>query len=237
VKTNPFQSMKKKRKQETAAAEEAAQQEGESAESSQETGDSEEQAPPEPPKELTPEERIAELEGLLQRSRADFANMRRRALSDSDAAMGRAENAMLREMLTLADWLEMALASEVTSPDAITLKEGVRLTRDQLTGLLTNLGVKEIATTGSFNPEQHQAVATVDDETQEPGAIAEVIRKGFLRRTDVLRHAQVKVVAEPVTEEEPTPEPEAMDTDMESDATESDDAGTDDTGPDATVSA
>lgn len=153
------------------------------------------------PPELTPEERIAELEGLLQRSRADFANLRRRGLADSDLAVARAETAMLREMLTLADWLEMALVAEATSPDAITLKEGVRLTRDQLTGLLSNLGVKEISTKGSFNPDEHQAVATVDDEELEPGTIASVIRKGFLRKTEVLRHAQVKVVAQPDSEE------------------------------------
>lgn len=195
MKTNPFQSMKKKRKQEAAPDEESAQQEGAGQEPQAEGATVE--ASEEPPEELTPEERIAELEGLLQRSRADFANLRRRALADSDASVARAETALLREMLTLADWLEMALTTEVTSPDATTLQEGVRLTRDQLIGLLANLGVKEISTTGTFNPDEHQAVSTVDDEDQDPGTIAAVIRKGFLRRSEVLRHAQVKVVAEP----------------------------------------
>jgi len=189
--------MKKKRKQEAESDEESVQQEGKGQEA-QEEGTTVE-ATEEPPAELTPQERIAELEGLLQRSRADFANLRRRSLADSDAAVARAETALLREMLTLADWLEMALTAEVTSPDAITLQEGVRLTRDQLTGLLANLGVKEISTTGTFNPDEHQAVSTVDDADQDPGTIAAVIRKGFLRRSEVLRHAQVKVVAEPET--------------------------------------
>jgi len=189
--------MKKKRKQEAESDEESVQQEG-TGQESQEEGTTAE-ATEEPPAELTPQERIAELEGLLQRSRADFANLRRRSLADSDAAVARAETALLREMLTLADWLEMALTAEVTSPDAITLQEGVRLTRDQLTGLLANLGVKEISTTGTFNPDEHQAVSTVDDADQDPGTIAAVIRKGFLRRSEVLRHAQVKVVAEPET--------------------------------------
>jgi len=189
--------MKKKRKQEAESDEESVQQEG-TGQESQEEGTTVE-ATEEPPAELTPQERIAELEGLLQRSRADFANLRRRSLADSDAAVARAETALLREMLTLADWLEMALTAEVTSPDAITLQEGVRLTRDQLTGLLANLGVKEISTTGTFNPDEHQAVSTVDDADQDPGTIAAVIRKGFLRRSEVLRHAQVKVVAEPET--------------------------------------
>jgi molecular chaperone GrpE len=189
--------MKKKRKQEAESDEESVQQEG-TGQEPQEEGTTVE-ATEEPPAELTPQERIAELEGLLQRSRADFANLRRRSLADSDAAVARAETALLREMLTLADWLEMALTAEVTSPDAITLQEGVRLTRDQLTGLLANLGVKEISTTGTFNPDEHQAVSTVDDADQDPGTIAAVIRKGFLRRSEVLRHAQVKVVAEPET--------------------------------------
>lgn len=197
MRTNPFQSMKKKRKQKAEHDEESAQKEGTGQEPQEE--DTTAEATEEPPKELTPEERIVELEGLLQRSRADFANLRRRSLAESDAAVARAETALLREMLTLADWLEMALTAEVTSPDATTLQEGVRLTRDQLTGLLTNLGVKEISTTGAFNPDEHQAVSTVDDEDRDPGTIAAVIRKGFLRRSEVLRHAQVKVVAEPET--------------------------------------
>ena len=147
--------------------------------------------------EATPEERIAELEGLLARAQADYANLRRRNLADQDAAVARAEAALLGELLTFADWLDMALVTEVQSPDAITIKEGVRLTRDQLGGLLSARGVSAISTEGAFDPELHQAVATVEDADAEPGAIAAVVRKGWKRGEAVLRHAQVKVVAAP----------------------------------------
>lgn len=147
--------------------------------------------------EATPEERIAELEGLLARAQADYANLRRRNLADQDAAVARAEAALLGELLTFADWLDMALVTEVQSPDAITIKEGVRLTRDQLGGLLSARGVSAISTEGAFDPELHQAVATVEDADVEPGAIAAVVRKGWKRGEAVLRHAQVKVVAAP----------------------------------------
>lgn len=198
AKSMPYSNMKKNRKKKTdkTAPKPSETTEATTAAPREEDAAAEDEAPV----ELTPEERIAELEALLARSRADFANLRRRILADSDMAVARAEMGMLREMLTLSDWLEMALASEVTSPDAVTLKEGVRLTRDQLSSLLTNLGVTEISTEGGFNPSEHQAVATVDDDSAEPGSIASVIRRGFMRKTEVLRHAQVKVVAAPAEE-------------------------------------
>lgn len=150
----------------------------------------------------TPEERVAELENLLARAQADYANLRRRALADQDAAVARAEASLLCELLTFADWLDMALVTEVQSPDAITIKEGVRLTRDQLAGMLTSQGVQVISTEGKFDPDLHQAVATVEAGESEEGTIAAVVRKGWTRRGAVLRHAQVKVHAAPEQEQE-----------------------------------
>ena len=183
--------MRKRRKQDEAPEAEAP----ETPEDTQEPQQGSEDAGPAP--EPTPEERVAELEGLLARSRADYANLRRRTRADQDAAVARAEGALLCELLTFADWLDMALITEVTSPDAVTIKEGVRLTRDQLSGLLSARGVEPIPTDGAFDPATHQAVATVEDEGAEPGSIAAVVRKGWRRGESVLRHAQVKVVAAP----------------------------------------
>jgi molecular chaperone GrpE len=183
--------MRKRRKQEEAPEAETP----ETAENSPQPEEGTEGESPAP--EPTPEERVAELEGLLARSRADYANLRRRTLADQDAAVSRAEGALLCELLTFADWLDMALITEVTSPDAITIKEGVRLTRDQLSGLLSARGVEPISTDGAFDPSAHQAVATVEDPEAELGSIAAVVRKGWRRGDSVLRHAQVKVVAAP----------------------------------------
>ncbi|MDA0947223.1 MAG: nucleotide exchange factor GrpE [Planctomycetota bacterium] len=183
--------MRKRRKQDEAPEAETPET-AEDAQQPQEGGEAESPAP-----EPSPEERVAELEGLLARSRADYANLRRRTLADQDAAVSRAEGALLCELLTFADWLDMALITEVTSPDAITIKEGVRLTRDQLAGLLSARGVEPISTEGAFDPGTHQAVATVEDAEAEPGSIAAVVRKGWRRGEAVLRHAQVKVVAAP----------------------------------------
>ncbi|MBL6722285.1 MAG: nucleotide exchange factor GrpE [Planctomycetes bacterium] len=183
--------MRKRRKQDEAPEAETPET-AEDAQQPQEGGEAESPAP-----EPSPEERVAELEGLLARSRADYANLRRRTLTDQDAAVSRAEGALLCELLTFADWLDMALITEVTSPDAITIKEGVRLTRDQLAGLLSARGVEPISTEGAFDPGTHQAVATVEDAEAEPGSIAAVVRKGWRRGEAVLRHAQVKVVAAP----------------------------------------
>lgn len=147
------------------------------------------------------EERIVELEQLLLRSQADYANLRRRSFSDQQAAVARAEGALLGELLTFADWLDMALASEAQSPDAIVLKEGVRLTREQLSSLLAREGVEPIKVEGEFNAQFHQAVAAIEGPCERAGQIAEVVRGGWRRNEAVLRHAQVKVWAAPAVEQ------------------------------------
>jgi molecular chaperone GrpE len=140
-------------------------------------------------------EKLAEAEERWQRARADYQNLKRRTQSDFEALLRRQVQPMLESLLLVVDHLEMALAIEAESPDAKSLAEGVRLTRDQLVRALEDEGVHPVAESGPFDPAVHQAVAMVEGSEEEPGQIVQTIRRGYTWNGIVLRPGQVRVAA------------------------------------------
>ncbi|MEO2161454.1 MAG: nucleotide exchange factor GrpE [bacterium] len=138
--------------------------------------------------------------GNWHRARADYQNLKRRTFDDVQGAVGRERTALLQEMLTILDFLDMALATPVEHAEAKNLKTGVQMTRDQLMALLERHRVCVMETEeGAFDHGLHQAVATVETDDVEPGQIVEVMRRGFTIAGEVLRYAQVRVAAETQT--------------------------------------
>ena len=131
------------------------------------------------------------------RLQADFQNHRRHAQANIEAAVASARSEVLGEAVTILDYLDMALAFEVSSEEAKNLKVGVEMTRQQLQGLLDRMNVKAISAEGAFDPSRHQAVSTVETDEHEPGTIMEVVRGGWTMGEAVLRFAQVRVAAAP----------------------------------------
>ncbi|MBL6757221.1 MAG: nucleotide exchange factor GrpE [Planctomycetes bacterium] len=135
------------------------------------------------------------------RLQADFQNHRRHAQANIEAAVASARSEVLGEAVTILDYLDMALAFEVSSEEAKNLKVGVEMTRQQLQGLLDRMNVKAISAEGAFDPSRHQAVSTVETDEHEPGTIMEVVRGGWTMGEAVLRFAQVRVAAAPDTKD------------------------------------
>lgn len=135
------------------------------------------------------------------RLQADFQNHRRHAQANIEAAVASARSEVLGEAVTILDYLDMALAFEVSSEEAKNLKVGVEMTRQQLQGLLDRMNVKAISAEGAFDPSRHQAVSTVETDEHEPGTIMEVVRGGWTMAEAVLRFAQVRVAAAPDTKD------------------------------------
>lgn len=138
-----------------------------------------------------------ELRALWQRAQADYQNLKRRQLADVEAAARSARIGTLSELLVVLDYLDMALAAQVTTDEARNLRIGVEMTRQQFWHSLESQGVSVIPTAGAFDPALHQAVSTVESEEAAPGTILEVVRRGYRLQDSVLRHAQVKVATAP----------------------------------------
>jgi molecular chaperone GrpE len=164
--------------------------------------------PPEDALEVARRER-AEYLINWQRARADFQNLKRRTLEDIEAAVARERAALLEENLTVLDYLDMALSAPCESQEAQNLQVGVRMTRDQLWALLERQQVRAIPAEGAFDPEVHQAVATLESSEVDPGQIVEVVRSGYKIGDRVLRYAQVKVSASPESDIEQPEQPDA----------------------------
>jgi molecular chaperone GrpE len=102
---------------------------------------------------------------------------------------------ILRDMLPLADNLERALTH--TSEPELDLREGVELTLKAFAATLASHGVEPMKAAGKpFDPNLHEAVATISHPTLPPGTVARVEETGYTLNGQLLRPARVLVVAE-----------------------------------------
>ena len=133
---------------------------------------------------------VAELTADLQRVQADFANYRKRALRDQQAAEDRAKATVISQLLGVLD--DFDRARRHGDLEAGPLKS----VADKLTGALTGLGLTAFGAEGDdFDPALHEAVQHEGDGG--PGSkpmIGAVLRYGYLLGEQVLRHALVGVV-------------------------------------------
>ncbi|MBQ7986483.1 MAG: nucleotide exchange factor GrpE [Clostridia bacterium] len=140
-------------------------------------------------------EKLAEAEDKYLRLYAEFENYKKRTQKEKDARYADAVIDSVAEILPVLDNLDRALAVEVTSEDAKSFKEGVEMTKKQMVDSLTKLGVTEIAAVGEqFNPNLHNAVMHIDDETVGENVVVEEFMKGYIYNNDrVVRYSMVKV--------------------------------------------
>jgi molecular chaperone GrpE len=147
------------------------------------------------------DERIAVLEaerdeylGLLQRVQADFENYRKRAARDQERLVAHAHERLVRELLPVLDDLERTLEAAERHEEAA-LVDGVKLVERSLRTTLEKEGLVEIETDSVFDPHVHEAVLTQAREGAEPGAVLEVLQRGYRLGDRVVRPARV-IVAE-----------------------------------------
>ncbi|OBH45768.1 nucleotide exchange factor GrpE [Mycobacterium mantenii] len=137
----------------------------------------------------SPEEagKAAELLGDLQRVQADFANYRKRALRDQQAAADRAKAAVVNQLLPVLDDLDRARKHG-------DLESGpLKSVADKLESALTGLGLSAFGAEGEdFDPVLHEAVQHEGDGSRP--VIGTVMRQGYKLGEQVLRHALVGVV-------------------------------------------
>ena len=124
---------------------------------------------------------------------ADFENFRRRVGRENDTARGEARRSALRPLLSVLDTLERGLA---VGSDDTDFYEGVAATQRLFESALREAGAEPIESVGRpFDPELHEAVATVPSEDVEPGTIVREVRRGWRLPDGLLRPAQVVVAA------------------------------------------
>lgn len=132
---------------------------------------------------------------LVQRTRADFDNFRRRNRNAVSEAYKSAEADMAAAFLPVLDNLERAVESarEADAPES--LLKGIEMVIKQFVDVLAKYEVEEIPALGEvFDPSLHNAVMHEDaGEEQQSGTVIEVFQKGYKTKDKVIRYSMVKV--------------------------------------------
>jgi molecular chaperone GrpE len=125
---------------------------------------------------------------IARRLQADFDNFRRRTEKENDEFKKFAAAGILKSMLSLADDIDRALGSAKEETELVI---GIRGIRQNLMKMLEENGLTEISTDCKFDPNVHEALCTVDGDTD--GEIAEVFQKGYRLHDRIIRYPKVKV--------------------------------------------
>ena len=133
---------------------------------------------------------LAELNDRYTRMLAEYDNFRKRAQKEREGVYFDAVSDVINSILPIKDSLEMALRYA----DESQLSQGVTMTLNKFSEILTKLGVEEFGAVGEeFDPNIHNGVLHCEDETLGEQIIAEVLQKGYKKGEKIIRYAMVKV--------------------------------------------
>lgn len=151
-------------------------------------------------KEVSPEEKIKELEDKVIRTFAEMENQRRRFEKEKEDAFEYGGYAFAKEALNLIDNLErskIVLQSDEVLKDTEALKktlEHLDVINKDLISIFTKNNIKPIDSINKkLDPNFHQAMMEIEDDSKEPGTIVQEIQKGFMIKDRLLRPSLVAV--------------------------------------------
>ena len=140
------------------------------------------------------DEQIEELTDRLKRNMAEFDNYRKRTEKEKAAMYEVGARSVIEKLLPIVDNFERGLAAVPEGEEKSAFAEGMDKIYKQVLKMLEDMGVKPIEAVGQpFDPNFHNAVMHVEDESLGENVVAEEFQKGYLYRDSVVRHSMVKV--------------------------------------------
>ena len=133
--------------------------------------------------------KLAEADDKYLRMAAEYDNFRRRSREEKEATYENALSDTVSELLPIIDNLERAAIYE----DGEKVKEGLVMTLKSVDAVFEKLGVEKFGKAGdSFDPNLHNAVFHVEDDSLGEGEICEVFQAGYKKGKRIIRFAMVK---------------------------------------------
>ena len=178
---------------EESTAEEEAAEDPENAETTEETGSEtgEKKVGGFFKKKTKKDEQIEELTDRLQRQMAEFENFRRRSDKEKTGMYDMGVRDVAEKLLPVIDNFERGLAS---AEEGDAFAEGMKMIYKQLMTMLADIGVEPMDAAGKeFDPNLHNAVMHIDDDSLGENIVAEELQKGYMYKDHVVRHSMVKV--------------------------------------------
>ncbi|WP_394522994.1 nucleotide exchange factor GrpE [Lacrimispora sp. JR3] len=140
------------------------------------------------------DEKIEELTDRLQRSMAEFDNFRKRTEKEKAAMFEVGARDIIERILPVVDNFERGLAAIPEEEKASPFADGMEKIYKQLIKALEEAGVKPIEAVGKpFDPNFHNAVMHIEDESLGENIVSQELQKGYIYRDTVVRHSMVQV--------------------------------------------
>ena len=163
--------------------------------------------------ELSPEDKIKELEDKLARTFAEMENQRRRFEKEKDDAFDYGGFTFAKEALNLIDNLarsKLILESDESLKDTEALKKTLEhfdIINKDLISIFTKNNIKPIdCLNKKLDPNLHQAMMEIEDDQKEPGTIVQEVQKGFMIKDRLLRPSLVGVSKKTINKDDKTVE-------------------------------
>jgi len=164
-------------------------------------------------KEITPEEKIAELEDKVARTFAEMENQRRRFEKEKEEAFEYGGFNFAKEALNLIDNLErskqiLETDEKLKGTEALNKSlEHLDIIKKDVISIFEKNNIKPIDSLNKkLDPNYHQAMMEIEDDTKESGTIIQEIQKGFTIKDRLLRPSLVGVSKKTIKKEEKTEE-------------------------------
>jgi molecular chaperone GrpE len=153
--------------------------------------------------QLTPEQRIAQLEEQIEHEKkeylfllSDFENFRRRTIMEKADLIKNGTESAMRDLLPVVDDLERAMDAMEKTEDINAVREGVKLIYQKFVRFLDEQDVHAIETEGAtFDTDVHEAVTTIAAGEDKKDKVIDCTKKGYKMGDRVIRFAQVVVGA------------------------------------------
>ena len=132
---------------------------------------------------------LAEKDDKYLRMAAEYENFRRRSREEREATYEAAMADTVAELLPIIDNLERAANYD----DGEKVKEGLGITLKAASAVFSSMGIEAVGKVGeTFDPNLHNAVMHIEDESFGEGEIVDVFEKGYKKNKRVIRFAMVK---------------------------------------------
>ena len=139
-------------------------------------------------------EQVSELNDRLLRQMAEFENFRKRSDKEKDSMYENGARSVIEKLLPIVDNFERGMGTLTDEDKETAFAKGMEMIYKQLMDELDKMDVKPIDAAGKeFDPNLHNAVMHVDDDSLGENVVVEELQKGYTYRGNVVRHSMVKV--------------------------------------------
>ena len=175
-------------------AQEETEAEVEETEDSEETTEEKKKLFGRKPKKDPRDEKIEELTDRVTRQMAEFDNFRKRTEKEKSAMYEIGAKSVIEKLLPIVDNFDRGFSTVAEEDKEDSFVKGMEMVYKQILTMFETIGVKPIEAVGQeFNPDLHNAVMHVDDETVGENIIVEEFQKGYTYNDSVVRYSMVKV--------------------------------------------